>query len=1319
MTQNTPGQSATLPPGGLPASTSNLYLLQVTRSDLYQYTLRVLLLEYINEPRFYLQKSLAAHSSPPLRTWKNRNSRNRLSWLARRSFSSFDFSGEKATITEVKRNLQIYLNGVALGRFEVTDQCYRRALLKFYNDFYLDATTKREMEESNRAEDLIIFFSKVANSELGKVNVSNPQEMLYRELDWFIERLILLTPSTATKDFTDKLRDYKENIDLNSSSTRAQRISKYRRHMSLDLNGPDSVVDPSPSSDSQSQSPSFNLNEITHSAYFASLFDIEESTLQSDVMHLSGQVTNLQYCKELLAYQKMVQNGDGPLFPEMFPTRDSFNAWQDFELGEVRSIFEKYEPRISFDNVISEEHSMIPQSPREYYIALMALIFKRECPPDQTSFQLSPDAMFFLTRCARLWRVDFSSTLSSLLYSAFNLASMGREHLNLPLIKNFFSMIHIRVTHTDHLDTALWNDVDQKEWIINIMRTEEECIAYIVDLLGSIFADEKPKFSPILSFYYTNIASDPVVTAFKNINPSYQDKVISRLKKTTFNAAEDRYLSLLALIPRDHTLAIHHLQNLAETLLEDIKMLQRRYTKLLLGEVDIAKICSSMFTFAFAKDLPFMLRHVEKHRRSRIREVVQPADALKLFSEAHELRDIYEKINSNTPFPANLEKLFNKYLIKLSNDIIRKIRKVFATSPKNENWQRINDETPYSNSVPDIFLMTRESIKVIKGFSWRNKQQIAMIQTSILREFSVGITAYCKATLDLIQSDLDEADQEAVSSQNLHDDELYKLSGKLKGQKWRKAWSLQKMKEALHSHSSVEAPPPFKYKPRICTILNDLDAMIMMLNEIDNDIDPEAVVALERNPVISNSRSGKTKAHESVPNQIFTVRVIGAEDIKAYNSDGTSNVSVTIINSAKRQEIGTTKVVSGGSSLTWNEEYEISKKESSPILLTLNVWYHSNSNLQSFRGDELCGKAVLLLDPRDFPSDGMAINKAVDLDTQGKLLLKISLDDQNMDAVHSINKAYRTLIRTRDKVIELIVDKFSPFVSFAFSRSTLRSVCGSDGCTDPLDDIVLSAIEPLFDYLNINLSILASGLTRDLFMMVIMRVWSVVLEIADHLLLPPLSLGKVESLPTRNSLWGSSSTINGYGRPLTEGEVEVVCQWLNYLCVEFFHNKSEGPPLAALKNDYYQSIISIPALYNENAARLKKEVDRLNPYFYQYLKSKFSGTANKKQLCRQLSHLERRQSSMKNRFSTSEAEKALEKVEAVAQSNSLDREVDTLNMILRILIAKGELEFVKSQLGQRNYKKKAMQLGTVVASAAMGNKLITQKKLNDDFLGIR
>ena len=50
-------------------------------------------------------------------------------------------------MAEVKRNLQIYLNGVALGRFEVEDQCYRRALLKFYNDFYLDATTRREMED--------------------------------------------------------------------------------------------------------------------------------------------------------------------------------------------------------------------------------------------------------------------------------------------------------------------------------------------------------------------------------------------------------------------------------------------------------------------------------------------------------------------------------------------------------------------------------------------------------------------------------------------------------------------------------------------------------------------------------------------------------------------------------------------------------------------------------------------------------------------------------------------------------------------------------------------------------------------------------------------------------------------------------------------------------------------------------------------------------------------------------------------------------------------------------------------------------------------
>ena len=269
-----------------------------------------------------------------------------------------------------------------------------------------------------------------------------------------------------------------------------------------------------------------------------------------------------------------------------------------------------------------------------------------------------------------------------------------------------------------------------------------------------------------------------------------------------------------------------------------------------------------------------------------------------------------------------------------------------------------------------------------------------------------------------------------------------------------------------------------------------------------------------------------------------------------------------------QREIGTTKIVARSITPKWDEEFVFESPfgKSNDIMFT--IWHHPHSRLKNLAEDDLCGKANMKFTPRKLKDDGFPIDFSLTLNPQGTLYCQISLESEKIDAVSSMGRIYRSFSRSRDRAINLIVNKFSDFIAFAFSRTTLKTVCGHHGSALASDEAVYDAILPLFDYLNANLNILAS-------------------ELSQRLLLK-------EYFPTK--------TVSGYGRPLTQAEIEAVFKWLDALCVDFFHNKGEGPPLAELKNEYYQNILLIPAFYDKSVSELKDEVQRLIPLYEEYLR---------------------------------------------------------------------------------------------------------------------
>jgi len=185
----------------------------------------------------------------------------------------------------------------------------------------------------------------------------------------------------------------------------------------------------------------------------------------------------------------------------------------------------------------------------------------------------------------------------------------------------------------------------------------------------------------------------------------------------------------------------------------------------------------------------------------------------------------------------------------------------------------------------------------------------------------------------------------------------------------------------------------------------------------------------------------------------------------------------------------------------------------------------------------------------------------LDLDTQGKLFLRVSMEGEKDDIQFYFGRAFRALKRAENDMTRKIVDtvvhwndltdiQMTIFSRHCLSLSVIRGLitttsaqkitswlgrttlsrqntptpAKSQGLTD--EDIE-KAINPLLDYFEANFAILDESLSKVASVIVMGKLWKAVLSMFEDLLLPPIS-----DKPSRK-------------RQLSEPEVTIIYKWLN------------------------------------------------------------------------------------------------------------------------------------------------------------------------------
>lgn len=1300
-------------------------LYEIDIDKLYECVLKIIILEYRNEARFRIPVKVPT-SLGSISSASSSNSNNTSGYAKYYKGSSVDDSNEPMLPSYILTALENRLKHIALKKEGTNlDELTRRSLLRLYTEL-LDPTFKAEIARVNKTEYLLMKFVSCANKEMVKVQTipqNEISEVVFKQASTFVQIVISLVKRDKDSiKLISKLEEDKNALKPNSKKP-------FASNNGVKESG-------------QLAQASFRVSDMDQAmlTLIQNLFSVDKIKIQQDVIKFKDIAQQKALHKDIEQILFYMKKDLGQFTATDFESEHAYMEWKTREMEVCNSLLEKYQVPSSMKLV------SIPQLPsgydfyffppssktRSYFVTLTKMCINLDNKDKIQAFDineplLSKNTTNLLTLCSKFWRIDTPSK-PSLLYTAAHLSGILRDDYQEEANLQELGSINVErskcVLHTcnrllednkvDFFDRKLWAFRDQDQWSQNLIITYNETFYAIKQGLQLIFNRSiKPKFSPLLQFLGEYIEADPLF--FKLTEVGLPKKWEKKLTKTVLRASEKRYTELLCNLPRDDTLNIMHILDISDSIVEDVKMLQKRFKHPLLGFLNVSRTVAAVLTGMFAADSKNILKHIFTYAKNK-NEHIPYTSALEVYKSLREIRSIYSQVSEEgSTFKFNLEKFFFPYIKSWVIESSEKIQNIVNEAINKDKYEPIDneiDEKKYSSSVFDIFAIVKQYLKILKDLQWENSFQLAQVYTILLKSISDSSIHYCNIVTDKIIKELDEEELKKLEALENKKSENRKSVNWLDG--------VKNVVSNIQNYNKMELEEPYNFKPETCVALNNISAMMDQLSKLEEILDPEHISGT----IIKHDPS----ASSNYTSHIFSFRVVRAENLKAANSSASgTNMKpyVTLIDTKARKTIGKTRWINNTNSPEWDEEFECILPAKTTLTLSVTVWD------EKIGTHSICGRAMLQLDPRRFKNDGIPQEIFLDLDSEGRVLLEVAVESERLDALFVMGRGHRTLKRSQERCIKLIVEKFSRFIQFCFSRNNLRSICGNNGQQKPTQEQVDNAMMPLYDYLNMNLQVLAEYLMKDLLMKVMLAAWGVIISSADKLILPKLSSAKtfhLSSLGSKFSNGNNSSNwqfavssavanvtnsmgITGFGKQLTNIELDTVFTWLNFLCFDFFHNEGNGPPVKDLKNEQYQALLLIPVFYDRDVNFLKQEVERLSPAFLMMLRDRNNFDS------REVSHPEEKNGSIKRSFSragsimrqktivanaTAKARAKAEKDAEEARSDPIAAQAQAEDVILRLLVLKEEIPYVVERIEQREKLARSIATERLAREAALG-----------------
>ena len=373
---------------------------------------------------------------------------------------------------------------------------------------------------------------------------------------------------------------------------------------------------------------------------------------------------------------------------------------------------------------------------------------------------------------------------------------------------------------------------------------------------------------------------------------------------------------------------------------------------------------------------------------------------------------------NSVPFAFHIEDLFADFVwrwIRMTEATIpdwvdQAIKQDRFTVRTEQSSQIPTEDERHSVSVIDIFSSFNQTIDRIVQLNWDDDLQYAKFMTSLAKIVGVGVARYCEVMEQKFTREMDRLTPEQEAATN-----------KTKQEKW-----LQVAKDAWNNKEKIE---PFQFFPEVSfssqayasmslirgnqsfVKLNNVDWATLQLDKLEHEVNVDACAA-----VIQSHAPPVTQRQKKVNNYVFTIKIVEAEDLKACDMNGLSDPYV-VLGDEYQKRLAKTRIIYRNLNPRWDETVDITTQ--GPLNIIATVWDWDTL------GDHDCvGRASLKLDPSHF-ADFLPREYWLDLDSQGRILLRVSMEGERDDIQFYFGKTFRTLKRTERDMTRKITDKVS------------------------------------------------------------------------------------------------------------------------------------------------------------------------------------------------------------------------------------------------------------------------------------------------------
>ncbi|KIW70358.1 hypothetical protein PV04_02633 [Phialophora macrospora] len=1249
--------------GARSRDSSSLRRKSISGNDAYLYALRVAYLAYLLQPR----KTRKRHVE----------TRPAVSRTAT-SHSFHDLMNDFTVVRDSKstriphdfiRALEKRLQGILMGREhrqEYHEPNVKRVFAIFLNTLS-DPAFKKRMEADRRAEDLVLIFFSTATKELQKAHQPGDdavKRLVDRHVALFVRLMSLILkdkdwakdkPDLATRLQTLESKLLKGDENLATSQTNGE------------LKTVEEVVPLS-----------YEVKDMPLALAVGRLFGLTPTMVQSDIDKHKPVWTEKAALQDLKTYQQHLTLGTKMVLnTNDFDTHEAYQAWKKSEGPDLSQLMlaimqsnpdlakstpggalpqfkDQAEPSSPSDahyaelsRAISQGgepssyvldlpadlsalnlnlndssrhnddatqlYTFIPPDPRSMfrYIMLQALNHDLNDKTNETGGQLfSKDATEILNEIALRWRIPkftrivlfldvvrekFVEGVLSLemLDAAFNYVKEPMQEES----KNKRSSLIISSTLYDR---NKWTIADFALMGKLLNAIYEYLLRDLYEVILTSYADKAqlPRLGAIMAVMDEHIRSDPSFHQspedFEDFKTAAIDGLATEARKI-YDSLLDREL------PQEHEKwEFYHIMQLAKAVLKLAEKVQKRFKKNpeILG-INPLMILLNCTLPAFAEDSKAMVEQVLNNaQRDGLEVPIQ--DGFDLYKELSDFRRVHADALPHVPFAYKIEDVLGDFVWRWIKTTETQVIGWVENAVKQDEFkvrtavpgQNPTEDERHSTSVLDIYSSFNQVINQVGELNWDDDLSYAKFMTALSKAIGQGVARYCDLLDQMFGKEMDRLtpEQEAAASMT-------------RQEKW-----VQLAKDTWNQKERVE---PFNFYPQSFVKLNDISFAIQQWDKLESDVNVDGCAE-----VIKKYAPPLQQRPKKTSNYVFTIKIVEAEDLKACDVNGLSDPYVVLTDEYQKR-LFKSRIVYRNLNPRWDESVDITTQ--GPLNLIATVW-----DWDAMGDHDYVGRTSLKLDPSHF-SDFLPREYWLDLDTQGRVMVRVSMEGERDDIQFYFGKAFRSLQRTQRDMTRKITDKLSAYINHCLSRRALRSLLNKGismanvsanvssffarnrasalppTTTMPTDAEIVNAIKPLFDYFDDNFAIMQQTLTSEAMKAVMTRIWKEVLVTIESLLVPPLS-----DKPSQQ-------------KALTQQELDVVFKWLQSL-LEFFNavdedtGEANGVPLNVLKNPKYHELQMLNFFYFEPTDSLIRESERMASATaasqQQLSRSRFSAPAN-------------------------------------------------------------------------------------------------------------